>query len=177
MSFGNYRAETDSRHLKRSWYGQGDNFRYGFSLYLPENWERDNSRSIDIVWQFKHFADPADGFVAVKGNHIVLRLGPEEQFIVVRHYPSGRWIDFRIDVKWSEKQDGHVTVATRIEPQAEFVEVLRRNVRTLWGRPSSSGYLKWGLYKPGYGESDTHQPRIVFHDEIKVERLSVDSFK
>lgn len=37
-------------------------------------------------------------------------------------------------------------------------------------RPESA-FLKWGLYKPGYDKSITKNPRILFHDDIYVERL------
>jgi len=177
ISFGNYRAESSTLASKLSWYKPGDAFRYRFSLYLPDDWERDAPASVDIVWQFKHFSDRADAFVAIKGGNVVLRIGPKEQVVLIKNYPLGTWMDFQFDIRWSGKQDGQLVAATRVGSSSDYVEVVRRHGQNIWGSPSNNGYIKWGLYKPAYKNSVTHRPRIVYHDEISVVRLNPDFFQ
>lgn len=172
ISFGAHRAESDTEALKATRYSSGDAIRYAFSLYLPPDWEIDSRDSIDIIWQFKRFGTYPDMFIAIKGKDIVLRLTGGIQETLVKNYSTGQWIDFRIDALWSYESGGKVIAAIRQPPEEEFKETLRISGANMGDTRPRSGYLKWGIYKPGYEHSTTSRPRIVFHDKICVERLN-----
>ena len=136
---------------------------------FPSDWEIDSRDSIDIIWQFKRFGTYPDMFVAIKGADIVLRLTGGKQETFVKNYPTGHWIDFRIDVLWSSENGGKVIGAIRQPPEEEFKEIVRIRGANMGDTRPRSGYLKWGIYKPGYEHSITYRPRIAFHDMICVE--------
>jgi hypothetical protein len=170
ISFGAHRAESNTQALRATRYSSGDAIRYSFSLYLPSDWETDSRDSIDIIWQFKRFGTYPDMFVAIKGADIVLRLTGGKQETLVKNYPTGQWIDFRIDVLWSYETGGKVIAAIGQPAKEEFEEIIKISGANMGDTRPRSGYLKWGIYKPGYEHSTTSRPRIVFHDKICVER-------
>lgn len=169
ISFGAHRAESNTQALRATRYSSGDAIRYAFSLYLPSDWETDSRDSIDIIWQFKRFGTYPDMFVAIKGADIVLRLIGGKQKTLVKNYSTGQWIDFRIDVLWSYETGGKVIAAIRRPAEEEFKETVKISGANMGDTRPRSGYLKWGIYKPGYEHSTTSRPRIVFHDKICVE--------
>ena len=173
ISFGAHRAESDTQALRATRYSSGDAIRYAFSLYLPSDWEIDSRDSIDIIWQFKRFGTYPDMFVAIKGADIVLRLTGGKQDTLVKNYSTGQWIDIRIDVLWSYETGGKVIAAIRQPAEEEFKEIVKISGANMGDTRSRSGYLKWGIYKPGYEHSTTSRPRIVFHDKICVEGLNM----
>lgn len=170
ISFGAHRAESNTQALRATRYSSGDAIRYAFSLYLPSDWETDSRDSIDIIWQFKRFGAYPDMFVAIKGTDIVLRLTGGKQKTLVKNYPTGQWIDFRIDVLWSYETGGKVVAAIRRPAEEEFKEIVKISGANMVDARPQSAYLKWGIYKPAYEHSVTSRPRIVFHDKIRVER-------
>jgi len=169
ISFGAHRAESNTQALRATRYSSGDAIRYAFSLYLPSDWETDSRDSIDIIWQFKRFGTYPDMFVAIKGADIVLRLTGDKQETLVKNYPTGQWIDFRIDVLWSYETRGKVIAAIRQQAEEEFKEIVKIIGANMGDTRPRSGYLKWGIYKPGYKHSTTSRPRTVFHDKICVQ--------
>lgn len=172
ISFGAHRAESDTQALRATRYSSGDAIRYAFSLYLPSDWEVDSRNSIDIIWQFKRFGAYPDMFVAIKGADIVLRLTGGKQETLVKNYSPGQWIDFRIDALWSYEAGGKVIAAIRQPAEEKFKEIVKIRGTNMGDTRPQSGYLKWGIYKPGYEHSTTSRQRIVFHDKICVERLN-----
>lgn len=173
ISFGAHRAESDTQALRATRYSSGDAIRYAFSLYLPSDWEIDSRDSIDIIWQFKRFGTYPDMFVAIKGADIVLRLTGGKQETLVKNYSTGQWIDIRIDVLWSYETGGKVIAAIRQSAEEEFKEIARTSGANMGDTRPRSGYLKWGVYKPGYEHSTTSRPRVVFHDKICVEEWNM----
>ena len=111
-------------------------------------------------------------FIAIKGKDIVLRLTGGIQETLVKNYSTGQWIDFRIDALWSYESGGKVIAAIRQPPEEEFKETVKISGANMGDTRPRSGYLKWGIYKPGYEHSTTSRPRILFHDKICVERLN-----
>jgi len=170
ISFGAHRAESNTQALRATRYSSGDAIRYAFSLYLPSDWETDSRDSIDIIWQFKRFGTYPDMFVAIKGADIVLRLTGDKQETLVKNYPTGQWIDFRIDALWSYESGGRVIAAIRQPAEEEFKEIVKISGANMGDVRPRSGFLKWGIYKPAYKHSVTSRPRIVFHDKICVEQ-------
>jgi hypothetical protein len=171
ISFGAHRAESNTESIAMTRYSAGDHIRYGFSLYLSPDWEVDSRELVDIVWQFKRFGMSPDMFVGVKERDIVLRATRGKQALLVKNYPVGKWIDFRIDVFWSPEGDGRVSVAVRLPPAEDYIETATIFGENMGNARPKNAYLKWGLYKPGYKNSKASHPRIVFHDEIYIERL------
>jgi hypothetical protein len=172
ISHAAHRAEADTHLHKPTLYSEYEQTRYGFSLYLVDSWEVDNRESIDIIWQFKRTGTQPDVFVAIKGEDIVLRTVNGKQQTLIKNFPRGKWIDFRIDILWSSGEAGAINTDLRFPPAQAFMPVGSLKGRNMYDSRPKSGYLKWGLYKPAYQESRTHRPRIVFHDDIYVERLN-----
>ena len=171
MSFGAHRAESDASKQKSTFYSAGERYLYRFSLRLAPQWAYDHRDAVDIVWQFKRTSSPPDMFVGVKGQHLVLRIGESAQLLLMDPVPRGQWIDVALDVRWSTGPDGLVSAtATPMGsgpgPKKEFAG---KNMR---GAREKAGYLKWGLDKPGQTKKpDVGRESIVWHDDIRVERL------
>lgn len=171
VSFDAHRAESDASKQKSTLYSAGERYLYQFSLRLAPQWTYDHRDAVDIVWQFKRTSSPPDMFVGVKGQHLVLRVGESTQLLLMDPVPRGQWIDVAIDVRWSPGADGLVSATaaptgSRPGPKKEYTG---KNMRD--GR-EKAGYLKWGLYKPGQtGKADAGRESIVWHDDIRVERL------
>jgi hypothetical protein len=171
VSDGSPRAESNTLKLPASRYGEGDAFRYRFSLLLDPSWTPDARDSIDIVFQCKRVKSGPDVFVAVKGRDIVLRSPGGHQVDLVKDAPLGEWLDFTLDVRWSSGGDGEVRArAARASGAAAGVTAPGPTLPPgLEGRP---GYVKWGLYKHDFDRSTRKAaPRVVYHDAVLIERL------
>ena len=170
-SHGAHRAESGALHVKNMRYSAGERYLYQFSLRLAPQWIYDDREAVDIVWQFKRTSSQPDMFVGVKGQHLVLRIGKNTQLLLMDPVPRGQWIDMTLDVRWSTGAEGlvSVTIATADGAPRSRKEYAGPNMRD--GR-EKAGYLKWGLYKPGQqGKADIGRESIVWHDDIRVERL------
>lgn len=171
VSFGAHRAESDASKEKATLYSAGEHYLYRFSLRLAPQWAYDDRDAVDIVWQFKRTSSPPDMFVGVKGQHLVLRIGESAQLLLMDPVPRGQWIDVTLDVRWATGPEGRLSVTAAAVGGAPGAnkEYAGANMRD--GR-AKAGYLKWGLYKPGQtGKPDTGRESIIWHDDIRVERL------
>lgn len=171
VSFGAHRAESDALKVKPTLYSAGEHYLYQFSLRLAPQWVYDDRDAVDIVWQFKRTSSPPDMFVGVKGQHLVLRIGESAQLLLMDPVPRGQWIDVAVDVRWSPGPQGRVSVTATAAGGApgSKKEYAGPNMRD--GR-AKAGFLKWGLYKPGQaGKVDAGRESIIWHDDIRVERL------
>lgn len=166
-----HRSEVSTSRVLGVLYSAGERYRYRFSLFIDDKWEIDSRDSIDSFWQFKRTAGPPDMFLTIKGDAIVWRVGTHKQIVVFDRLPRGGWIDFMFDVTWSTGADGHVDL-TAVDTKGNRTVNLRHdgpNMRD--GRPRS-GYLKWGIYKPGRADrKDVFPVRTLHHDDIAVYRL------
>jgi len=172
ISHAAHRAESDSHLIKETLYSEFDQMRYGFSLYVANSWETDSRESIDIIWQFKRTGTQPDIFLAIKGEDIVLRAVGGKQEIIVKNYPRGKWIDFRLGILWSPGEAGTINAEVRLPPREEFVLATNMKGQNMVDSRAKSGYIKWGLYKPDYKNSKVHHPRVVFHDDIYIEHIN-----
>ncbi|GAB6059381.1 heparin lyase I family protein [Desulfonatronum parangueonense] len=166
VSANAFRSEADAMNLRSGRYGEGDRFVYRFSLRLEEDWTFDTSDRIDIVWQFKRFSARPDAFLAVKGEALVLRVGPSHQQTLLPSTVTGEWMDIELDVTWSMTPSGRINGVVTLSDDHHPFEYLGP---TMGQAESTAGYLKWGLYKPGSTDDTfTFAPRTVWHDEVSV---------
>lgn len=146
---------------------------YRFSLMFSNDWdnrvpESDKPRVADIVWQFKHFKGPPDMFIAAKGGELVLRVGTKAQYnLIPAPLPLGCWIDIDIKVHWAADKRGEVEMWSSIKNTA--ISRVRHRGMNMRNAAGSTGYLKWGLYKPG--DNPNFIPREGWHDMIEAYRL------
>ena len=172
VSYGKHRAETTTMGCKATRYNEGDVFRYRFSFMLQDDWEYDSRDSLDIIWQFKRFDGGPDMFIATKGKDIVLRCGRDGQWTLVRNYVTGEWLDVCLIVRWSSGTNGFFEAYSRRAAEEHFKPVASfcgGNTRD--DRPNST-YLTWGIYKPDMDTSIAKNPRVIYHDDIIVERMT-----
>jgi len=172
LSFGAHRAEADASKVKTTLYSAGEHYLYRFSLRLAPQWTYDDRGAVDIVWQFKRTSSQPDMFVGVKGQQLVLRLGESTQLIVMDPVPRGQWIDVALDIRWATGPEGRLSVTATPAGGAQGVkkDYAGANMRDARAK---AGYVKWGLYKPGHvGKTDAGRESIVWHDDIRVDRLN-----
>ena len=175
ISHGKHRAETTVMRQDHVRYSAGDVFRYRFSLRLAEDWQiepklPEDRDSVDIIWQCKRFEGGPDLFIGVKREEIVLRTQGGEQRTLFGHYTPGEWMDFCIISRWSTDDDGLIEVFARKASDRSFRSVLSLRGPNLRNAKPKSAYLTWGIYKPDMVNSTATNPRVVFHDDIIVEK-------
>ncbi len=172
ISYGRHRAETETMHLKSLLYSAGESYRYNFSFRTDEGWQYDNREAIDIIWQFKRFDSHSDMFIALKGHDLVLRVLANDQYVLKNDFQPGKWMDIRVEVLWSAKANGKVAVYLRDEGEESYRRVTSFIGANIFNSLPGFARPKWGIYKPAFPKSDFDGPRIVFHDEIFIERLN-----
>lgn len=177
FSYNHPRSETDTTGIAATQHRPGMRAIYKFSM-LFKDWKphaHPTRRPSDIVWQFKVTNGEPDSFIKTRENGLVIRHGGAMEGLIwdIRPYVN-KWIDFRMDVQWSDKNTGWIKVWVRPEGQAEFKQVVNsQNIRTYYGDPADwrqRGYMKWGLYRPdSYSkEAGTPLTREIYHDDIKM---------
>ncbi|MGF6811231.1 hypothetical protein OKW30_006423 [Paraburkholderia sp. Clong3] len=171
ISYGRYRAETETSGLKSLLYSAGESYRYGFSFRTDNQWQYDTRESVDTVWQFKRFGTHADMFVAIKGHDVVLRVLKDGQYVIKKDFQPGKWMDIRIDVLWSDGANGMVVVYFREEGEKSYHPVVNFTGANMFNSTPKFARPKWGIYKPTFQKSYFDGPRIVFHDEIYIDKL------
>ncbi|MFH6969781.1 heparin lyase I family protein [Flavobacterium sp. FlaQc-28] len=169
-------------------YYPGDERRFEVSLQLKD-WEPYTSgmaQSGDIIFQGKQSGgeNPA-WYLSAKRNSITFRIpndNIEPSIIGDFRLYINQWIDFRVDAKMTTDATGYYKVYYRLPGQTEYTLAWQvSNFRTFnqdVPETNPSGYLKWGLYRPG--QSITTDPpnvttRIIYHDDIKIFELNNNS--
>ncbi|MFD4372427.1 heparin lyase I family protein [Streptomyces sp. NPDC058486] len=181
VSDGAPRSESATNDVHEGKFVVGDEQRYEFSVLLKD-WKPfrpGDSESGDIVFQGKHAGGNLPSFyLMTKRNSIAFRSPTLDlQATVVDDFLPyvGRWMRFRVDVRWTDDDTGYYEVSTRLPGESRYT--LRRtyeNVKTFHPvNPAHFGYLKWGLYRPGQSLEKGDVPtRVVHHDDIRVLDLS-----
>ncbi len=172
ISYGKHRAETDTMHEDSLLYSDGDAYRYGFSFMVDKNWQYDDRESIDIIWQFKRFDSEPDMLIALKGHDLVLRVLKSDQFIIMKDFQAGKWIDILLTVNWSIGSKGTVTVHLREEGEKSYLTVASFTGKNIFNTKPKFARPKWGLYKPAFEKSKSTNPRTIFHDEILIDKIN-----
>ncbi|WDF65443.1 heparin lyase I family protein [Flavobacterium sp. KACC 22763] len=169
-------------------YYPGDERRFEVSLLLKD-WESHTpgmAQNGDIIFQGKQSGgeNPA-WYLSAKRNSITFRIPNDniEPSIIDDFRPYiNQWIDFRIDAKMTTDNTGYYKVYYRLPGQNDYTLAWQvSNFKTFnqdVPETNPSGYLKWGLYRPG--QSITSDPpnvmtRIIYHDDIKIFELNNNS--
>lgn len=190
------RSESDAIDVAPARFGAGDSRYYAFSVYLPSTWGDDNSTE-DILFQWHNTPNTAvepceqsktpSAFLAVHPGSAPayvsewrLRLNGDANActttapssIVSTHLglgaPAlGQWTDFVFKFDWAYDASGRVEVWQRTSQNPTWIHSAKDAPNT-YNDKHDSGYLKWGVYKPGWNGGATSEvdKRAVFHDNI-----------
>ncbi len=177
ISHGKHRAETTVMKWMPVRYNEGDVFRYRFSVRLSDDWQiegklPDDRDSVDIIWQFKRFEGGPDVFIGVKREEIVIRTASGAQCTLFGKYTPGKWMDFCVISRWSAGANGFTEVFTKRATEREFRKAASLHGPNTRDAKPNSAYLTWGIYKPGMSNTTATNPRVVYHDDIIVEKMS-----
>ncbi|MFD8970947.1 heparin lyase I family protein [Streptomyces sp. NPDC059593] len=177
VSDGAPRSESATNDVREGRFVVGDHQRYEFSVLLKDwkTYEPGDSESGDIIFQGKHAGGNLPSFyLMTKRNSIAFRsptLNLQSTVVDDIRPHLGRWMRFRVDVKWTDDSTGSYRVSTRMPGASRFtLRQVYENVKTFHPvNPADFGYLKWGLYRPGQTLDKGDVPtRIVHHDDIRV---------
>lgn len=189
FSDNHWRSEAATAQLfDNGKYYPGDERRFETSLLLKD-WEpytAGMAQNGDIIFQGKQSGgeNPA-WYLSAKRNSITFRIPNDniEPSIIDDFRPYiNQWIDFRVDAKMTTDNTGYYKVYYRLPGQTEYTLAYEiSNFRTFnqdIPEENPSGYLKWGLYRPG--QSITTDPpnvatRIIYHDDIRIFELNNNS--
>ncbi|MFI8425851.1 heparin lyase I family protein [Streptomyces sp. NPDC085479] len=181
VSDGAPRSESATNRVPAGQIRGGDEHRYEFSVLLKD-WKPfapGDSESGDIVFQGKHAGGNQPSFyVMTKRNTIAFRspiLGLQATVVDDFRPYIGAWMRFRVDVRWTDDDTGSYRVSARMPGERDYTpRAAYENVRTFHPvNPTTFGYLKWGLYRPGQSIEKGDVPtRVVHHDDIRVLDLS-----
>jgi hypothetical protein len=81
-------------------------------------------------------------------------------------------MDVCLVVRWSAGTNGFFEAYGRRAEEEPFKTVaFFRGANTRDDRPNST-YLTWGIYKPDMESSIATNPRVIYHDDIIVERVA-----
>ncbi|MFB7587088.1 heparin lyase I family protein [Streptomyces sp. NPDC056169] len=177
VSDGAPRSESATNDVHEGKFVVGDEQRYEFSVLLKDwkTYAPGDSEAGDIIFQGKHAGGNLPSFyLMTKRNSIAFRSPTLNlQATVVDDFRPhiGKWMRFRVDVKWTDDNTGYYKVSSRMPGEAEFtLRQTYENVKTFHPvNPADFGYLKWGLYRPGQSLDKGDVPtRVVHHDDIRV---------
>jgi len=172
ISYGKHRAETTTMRCQATRYNEGDVFRYRFSFMAQDDWQFDSRDSVDIIWQFKRFDGGPDMFIGAKGKDIVLRCGHGGQWTLVQNFMPGEWMDMCVIARWSVGTAGWVESYCKRASDEQFKKVASFQGPNMRDGRTNSTYLTWGIYKPDIGTSTATNPRVIYHDDILVEKMT-----
>jgi len=183
-----YRSEADAINMNDALFFPGQERRYEFSLYLKDwgQWNTANPPYGDNIFQLKvSGGDPVPVRLLTKRNAIVARYDASGNGTVITDFRPqiNKWIDFRIDVKWTLDNTGYFKIYTKYQGEQDFTLRLQNlNARTFTGTQLANGqkgYIKWGVYREAGEDSngnvilnDNVLTRIAYHDNIRIIKLN-----
>jgi hypothetical protein len=185
FSFNYYRSEAATAQIfNNGKFFVGDERRIEVSLLLKDwtPYTTGMATHGDIIFQGKQSGgeNPA-WYLSAKRNAITFRIPNDNiETNIIGDFRSyiNQWIDFRIDVKWANDNTGYYKVYYKLPGETNYT--LKYQVSNFNSfnqdvpETNPSGYLKWGLYRPG--QSLTNNPpnvktRIIYHDDIRIIQL------
>jgi Polysaccharide lyase len=181
FSDNHWRSESATANIPEGKHQPGDERRYEVSLLLKD-WQpfvAGNSVAGDIIFQGKLGGGGNPAFyLMTKRNTIAFRAPNNDlQTTILGDYRPyiNQWIDFRIDVLWSATNTGYYKVSMRLPGQTDYSFIWGIDDFQTW-KPDNplavSGYLKWGLYRPGESLANGDvATRIIYHDDIRIIQL------
>lgn len=182
-----YRSESDALTLPSALFFPGTEYRYEFSVYLKDwqQWNSANPPYGDNIFQLKVTGgDPVPIRILTKRNTITARYDATGNGVIISDFRPqiNKWINFRIDVKWTVDNTGYFKIYTRYEGETDYTLRLQNlNARTYTGtqlNKGQKGYLKWGVYREAGKDNlgnviltDNAFTRIAYHDNIRIIKL------
>ncbi|MGO4291834.1 heparin lyase I family protein [Chitinophaga sp. RAB17] len=181
FSDNHWRSESATANIPEGKHHPGDERRYEVSLLLKD-WQpyvTGNSQAGDIIFQGKLGGGGNPAFyLMTKRNTIAFRAPNNDlQTTILSNYQPyiNQWLDFRIDVLWADTATGYYKVYMRLPNQSDYSLIWEIHNFQTWlpDNPAAvSGYLKWGLYRPGESLANGDVPtRIIYHDDIRIIQL------
>ncbi|OWY64767.1 hypothetical protein B7486_45510 [cyanobacterium TDX16] len=153
---------------------------YGFSVFLPSDYQQDPSSEIIAQWHDlpdknlgETWKSPALSLSTKDGRFILNRKWDSKRVTVVPEgketidlglYQTGKWTDFVFHVKWSSNSNG------RLKVWQDGKLVVRRNGPNNYN-DARGPYLKIGIYKgdwKNYPDKSTVSERELYYDEVRV---------
>ncbi|AFY86261.1 polysaccharide lyase [Chroococcidiopsis thermalis] len=153
---------------------------YGFSVFLPSDYQQDPSSEIIAQWHDlpdknlgEKWKSPALSLSTKDGKFILNRKWDSKRVTVVPEgkevvdlglYQTGKWTDFVFRVKWSSGSNG------RLEVWQDGKLVVSRNGPNNYN-DARGPYLKIGIYKgdwKNYPDKSTISERELYFDEVRV---------
>jgi hypothetical protein len=187
-AYGGARAETAIVGSSASRYAPGEEFYYGFSVYIPAGWIDDGSAD-DILFEWHDIADVGETgkapnlVLAIKNDAFVARVVSDgnamstpatelkEEMILLGGLDTsqGTWHDFVFHVVWAyEGRGGLVEAWHKLAADTSYQKLLER-AGPNEHNDELEGYVKWGINKPSWLTGPTTADvRVVMHDEIRV---------
>ncbi len=167
LSLEEERAELEPRLSK---HGLGEERWYGFSLFLPEDWEPQEED--DAVVQWKHTNDPGENAgspplsLRVEGGDWVIHARWDSRRTSDKEQPEGRltlgrvpcergrWTDWVFRYRASSAADG------MLEIWMDGAPLVRREGPNCYNDEQGLSF-RWGLHETGV-------PRAFFGDELRI---------
>ncbi len=161
----------------------GRSYWYGFSIFLPADWEEDFKD--EVVAQWNATADKHLKENEKRSPPLALRIRGTEWLITQRHDPrpltppgntapkrtlwkgpfdKGKWTDWVVNARWDWKGDGSLRMWRNGELVVEETGPNTYNDR-------NGLRFKIGLYKPQWNEPTSTSAvtvRRIFHDEVRI---------
>lgn len=170
MEAGANRTESDNIAMHDADFSDGQTWFYGFSIHFPEDWQFDGIQD-DLVFQWKARSNPPSMFIVQKYDRLYIRINSVHTSglryeITDEPLELGVWHHIRMKVVWEkdDTQSGLVELDHKVEGDADYRRVLTHRGPNTY---ASSGYLKWGIYKPGLKDSVVDS-RTIYHDNIRI---------
>lgn len=160
----------------------GNTYWYGWSMYIPGNWQ--SSDSYDILAQWATYPTPRNGrfacgangsFMMRGGNSITFKLQHKgdrtdiecDQYTVAQlSEVRDKWVDFVMQAKWTGDSDGFVKMWVKVGNGPYELKVDYKG-RTFWNDEGEGPYFKMGLYKGDPNFSGV-APRYMYTDEYRL---------
>lgn len=181
FSDNHWRSESATANIPEGKHKPGDERRYEFSLLLKD-WQSfvtGDSEAGDIIFQGKLGGGGNPAFYLMTKRNTIAFRAPNNNLqtnILTDYRPYiNQWIDFRIDVLWSDTTSGYYKVYMKLPGQSDYSLKWEIHNFQTWmpDNPLAvSGYLKWGLYRPGQSLANGDiTTRIIYHDDIRIIQL------
>lgn len=186
FSSNHWRSEAATAQMfELGKYYNGDERRFEISILLKD-WQpytSDLSDNGDIIFQGKQSGGSFPAwYLMTKRNQIAFRIAQDQvQVSIVDDFRPyiNKWIHYRIDAKMTNEPNGYYKVYCKLPGETNYqLKYQVNNYKTFnidLTEGSSSGYLKWGLYRPGSSLSNSPPDvatRIIYHDDMRIYKLN-----
>jgi hypothetical protein len=185
--FGNFRSEV--AQLGRI--PMGSEYWYGFSIYLPSDWQVDSQGNILAQWHSilppTHREGDGSGkppvAIAVTGDHWFVHLnwntsgsgstgeGAKAADFDLGKIQPGAWVDYVVHAHWSADDSG------TLQLWKDGKMVLNHNGPNEYSENKVGPYFKIGIYHPSWktiykdglsGDTAVTRAIVVYDDEVRI---------